>query len=84
MIEAIKETSGDVIVVNDSEIKHSLNLLLARGHIVEPTSATSIAGFIKAIQNGFNLSSSMAILTGSGLKMSQRLAELTTHEAPSF
>jgi len=84
MIEAIKETSGDVIVVNNSEIKHSLNLLLARGLIVEPTSATSIAGFIKAIQNGFNLSSSMAILTGSGLKMSQRLAELITHEAPSF
>jgi len=83
MIEAIKETSGDVVIVGNNEIKHSLKLLLARGFIVEPTSATSIAGFIKAIQNGFNLDSSMVILTGSGLKMLQRLTEFITHEAQS-
>ncbi|MEM4969762.1 MAG: pyridoxal-phosphate dependent enzyme [Sulfolobales archaeon] len=76
MIDAIKETSGDVVVVSNNEIKHSLKLLLARGLIVEPTSATSIAGIIKAIQSGNNFNSPMAILTGSGLKMPQRLIEL--------
>jgi threonine synthase len=76
MIDAIKETSGDVIVVSNSEIREALKTLIAKGFIVEPTSATPMAGIIKALSNGQSFDNSMAILTGSGLKMPQRLIEI--------
>jgi len=76
MAEAVRETSGDVIVVGNSDIREALKMLIKKGYLVEPTSAVPLAGLMKAIASGLDPDRPMVILTGSGLKMPQVLAEV--------
>ena len=71
ILDALKDTKGDVIVVNDADIVQALKELLDYGLIVEPTSATAFAALKKLIkqekvQEGDEV---LIPLTGSGLKM---------------
>lgn len=77
MIQAVKETGGDVVVVSNNEIREALRELIELGVIVEPTSATAIAGIKKAREMGIDTERAMAILTGSGLKMIQSIRAIT-------
>lgn len=69
---AARDESGGVIgAVSDDEIIAAYKLLAAReGIFGEPASAASVAGLIKMVKNGMNLSDSKVtcVITGSGLK----------------
>lgn len=78
IVEAIKNTNGSGIIVNDEEIKESLMELRELGFIVEPTSATVYAALKQSIKEGFIKPGNkvMLPLTGSGLKLVGELIEI--------
>lgn len=70
IIEVIKITNGDVIIVSEEEIKVALNKLWRKGIYIEKTSAVAPAGFLK-LDNNNSLTEKEKIvipLTGTGLK----------------
>jgi threonine synthase len=70
MKEAVLKSGGDALVVNDEEIVMALSKLLKAGAIVEPSSATALAGYVQLINSGKikDKEKVVVILTGSGLK----------------
>jgi len=61
---------GDVVVVDEEQIIRALNTLWRAGYLIEPTTATSYAGFLEANNRGLLEGDSvLIILTGSGLKL---------------
>jgi threonine synthase len=68
IIQAVKETNGDIITVKEKEILSALNNALRKGYYIEPTSAVAIAG-LKKYQIGKN-ELVVIPLTGHGLKIS--------------
>ncbi len=62
---------GDVVVVSNEEIVDALKWLLSKGFIVEPTSATALAGLWKLLEEKKDLVRGTVYipLTGSGLKV---------------
>lgn len=76
IVDAIIESRGDAVVVGNQDIRRALRELVARGVMVEPTSAASLAGLIRSMEAGSTFENAMIILTGSGLKLAQRLLEI--------
>ena len=69
IIEAIKESNGNVILVKQTDIKNSLNKLWEQGIYIEPTSAVAPAGAINYFEkNDISNENIVIILTGTGLK----------------
>ncbi len=70
IINAIKESNGEIITVNEDEIKKTFNLINNLGLFIEKTSAVAPAAFIKYSKNkNIDASENIIIpLTGSGLK----------------
>jgi len=68
IISAIKSTSGDVVLVGDSEIVRAHKTLWEWGFTVEPTSAVVYAAYEKYSWKIPEKSSILLVLTGSGLK----------------
>lgn len=77
MIKAVKETSGDVILVTDNEIILGLRKLIRMGLLVEPTSATAFSAYLKTVKELDSSEDTCIILTGSGMKMINKIIELT-------
>lgn len=71
IVEVIKKTNGDVLVVDNNEIISAMKELYRMGLLVEPTSATGYAGFKKV-----KARNSLIPLTGTGLKMVDKLQEI--------
>jgi threonine synthase len=70
-VAARDESGGSIDSVTDDEIIEAYKLLARKeGVFGEPASAASVAGLIKAVNNGLNLSGKkvVCIITGSGLK----------------
>jgi threonine synthase len=68
ILEAIRETDGEVLTVTEKEIGVALKEMGIKGHFIEPTSAATIAGlkkYLKHIKKGIIIST----LTGTGLKV---------------
>lgn len=64
----LKSTSGEVVLVGNSEIQEAHRELWENGFLVEPTSAVTLAAY-KKIKNKIPENSSiLLVLTGSGLK----------------
>lgn len=80
-IKEVITKHGHVLLVNNNDIITGLKKLYKLGFIVEPTSATVIAGLKKALEQGIIDKGDrvLTVLTGSGLKM---LQELHTHMHP--
>ncbi|MEM0439279.1 MAG: pyridoxal-phosphate dependent enzyme, partial [Sulfolobales archaeon] len=76
IVDAVNDSKGDVVVVSNQEIKRALKELISRGMIVEPTSAVSLAGLLRSVESGSVFERAMVILTGSGLKVVQRMIEI--------
>lgn len=79
ILEAIRESRGTVVIVQEEEIKRALSELGRLGVFVEPTSATVWAAW-KFLQQQGDWSKGEKIileLTGSGLKATDKLLELT-------
>lgn len=70
-VAARDESGGIIACVSDEEILAAHKLLATReGIFVEPASAASLAGLIKTVESGNDLSEKrvVCVLTGSGLK----------------
>jgi len=70
-IKARDESAGVIDMVSDDEILDAYRLLAAReGIFGEPASAASVAGLIKMVHQGLDLSDKrvVCVITGSGLK----------------
>lgn len=67
-LNAIKESNGGLIVLDDEEIKNGVKMLWKMGYMVEPTSATSYIALIKLAELNYDIENYVIMLTGSGLK----------------
>jgi threonine synthase len=73
ILDAVRQTGGDMMAVSETEIKQSLKEMCAKGHYIEPTSAAVIAGVNKYIFNHREQKSTaneviVTVFTGHGLK----------------
>lgn len=73
---AVRRSLGTFIAVSDDEIRQALLELGLRGCYVEPTSAATIAGLKKYLKTALPNETSVSILTGSGLKETEKIAEI--------
>jgi threonine synthase len=76
ILEAVKESRGDFIAVDDSEIKNSLRDLCEKGFYVEPTSAATTAGLSKYLQAPIADEIVVSVLTGHGLKATEKMLKI--------
>lgn len=70
-IRAVKDTSGELVSVTDTEILKSMELLArSEGVLAEPSSAAALSGLIRLVNEGSVDESDTVIIviTGSGLK----------------
>ena len=71
IINAVKETKGDIITIQEQEIVEALHDTMRKGYCIEPTSAVAIAG-VKKYHQGKN-EVVVVPLTGHGLKASNSI-----------
>lgn len=74
VLAAIRESGGRTVGVSEEEILDATRALLRLGLFAEPTSAATLAGWRKL--PAAEREDAVLILTGSGLKQTQRLGEL--------
>ncbi len=67
ILEAIRETDGEVLVVTEKEILGTMKAMGLRGHFIEPTSAATIAG-LRQYLGKRRREVVVSTLTGMGLK----------------
>ena len=88
-VAARDESGGNIDTVTDDEILEAYKLLARReGIFCEPASAASVAGVIKSVRLGADLSGNtiVCIITGHGLKdpaVAMQLADRPQEEAPA-
>lgn len=75
MLQAVKATNGFFVAVTEDEITAALKLCLAKGFYIEPTSAATIAGLIKAKEN-LNEKTWVTLFSGHGLKSTEKIMSL--------
>ena len=68
LLQALRETNGRVITVNDCEILEAQQNLGHQGYYIEPTSAVAVAGLEKLKHELSKEAIVILILTGNGLK----------------
>ena len=78
VLEGVRESGGAIVAVSESEIVEALRALAGRGLYVEPTSAAGAAGLTQLLASGAikRDETTVLVLTGSGLKASERIGEL--------
>ena len=78
VIEAVRRSGGATVPVSEAEIEAAVLDLARCGLYAEPTSAAAAAAHAKLVTSGAISPSDTAIviLTGSGLKATQRIGEL--------
>jgi threonine synthase len=78
VLAALRRSGGATVAVSEAEIEGALFELSGIGLYAEPTSALAAAAFTKLIERGIIQSreTTVVVLTGSGLKTTQRIGEL--------
>ena len=78
VLSAVRSSGGSVIAVSEDEIVAALGDLARKGLYVEPTSAAAGAGLTRLIAEGTIKAdeSTVLVLTGTGLKSSERIGQL--------
>lgn len=78
VLEALRRSRGGVVVVPETDIAPALAGLGRLGLFVEPTAATAAAAFARLLQQGTIRpeEKSIIVLTGHGLKATDKIAEL--------
>ncbi len=77
-LRAVRDSGGSIVAVTEDEIVAALGTLARTGLYVEPTSAAAGAGLTQLLANGaINPSeNTVLVLTGSGLKASEKIGQL--------
>jgi threonine synthase len=81
ILEAVKRTKGDLIAVDDSEIKKSLRELCEKGFYVEPTAAATTAGVSRYLEKSNTGEVVVSVLTGHGLKTTEKMLPILHQES---
>jgi threonine synthase len=78
VLRAVRGSGGTIVAVSEAEIVTALGALARKGCYVEPTSAAAAAGLTQLLACGAIRSeeTTVLVLTGSGLKASERIGEL--------
>jgi len=78
VLAAIRGSHGQTVAVSEAEIEASHEALARTGFYVEPTCATADAALARLLDAGVITAdqTSVVVLTGSGLKATQRIGEL--------
>ena len=78
IMRALRETNGAVTIVDEPEIEFGIKALAAKGIYVEPTSAVIVKAFDKFVESGIIRAGdiTVSILTGSGLKATDKLMKI--------
>jgi threonine synthase len=77
IVEAVRQTGGDILTVNEQEIKASLDEMCKSGFYIEPTAAAAIAGARKYLENAGGEELVVTTFTGHGLKASESIKSLS-------
>jgi threonine synthase len=77
-LNAVRDSGGSVVAVSEEEIVDALGALAKKGLYVEPTSAAAGAGLTQLLASGAVKASesTVLVLTGTGLKASEKIGEL--------
>jgi len=78
VLSAVRDSGGDIVAVSEEEIVAALGSLARMGLYVEPTSAAAAAGLSQLIRSGTirRDETTVLVLTGSGLKASEKIGQL--------
>lgn len=76
MLEAVRNTQGTFLMVEEEAIKTQLFELARRGFYVEPTSACVIAGLVKYESICTKPEKIVSVLTGTGLKATEKIQKI--------
>ena len=78
VLAPVRASGGEIVAVTEEEIVRALAALARIGYYVEPTSAAAAAGLSQLIARGVvkKGETTVLVLTGSGLKASERIGEL--------
>ncbi len=76
IVEAVKESKGDFIAVDDWEIKKSLRDIGEKGFYIEPTAASTTAGISKYVQRSHSDETIVSVFTGNGLKTTEKMVKI--------
>ena len=78
ILRGVGETAGAIVAVSEAEIIAALGALARRGLYVEPTCASALAGLEQLRASGRirDGERTVVVLTGTGLKASERIGEL--------
>lgn len=82
-LRAVRDSGGSIVAVTEVEIVAALGTLARKGLYVEPTSAAAGAGLTQLLANGAIKpgESTVLVLTGTGLKASEKIGELLALKA---
>jgi len=76
IIDAVRQSGGFFIEVDDSEIKKALREVCRKGYYIEPTSAAITAGLSKYLSESDPDEAVVSVFTGHGLKTTEKMLEL--------
>jgi threonine synthase len=78
VLRAVQDTGGALVAVSEDEIVSALGTLARKGLYVEPTSASAAAGLTQLLSSGAIKpgEATVLVLTGTGLKASEKIGEL--------
>jgi threonine synthase len=78
VLSGVRTSGGSIVAVSESEIVEALRASARKGLYVEPTSASAGAGLTKLLGSRQIQpdETTVLILTGTGLKASERIGEL--------
>ena len=78
VVRAVRRSAGAIAAVSEEEIASALGALARMGFYVEPTCAAAGAGLTQLLASGTIRSeeTTVMVLTGSGLKSSERIGQL--------
>jgi threonine synthase len=78
VLRAARESGGSITAVTEDEIVSALGALARQGLYVEPTSAAGAAGLRQLLKSGAIATNetTVLVLTGSGLKASEKIGQL--------
>jgi len=85
VLRAVRDSGGSIVAVSEMEIVSALGALARQGLYVEPTSAAAAAGLRQLLKQGAITpeQTTVLVLTGSGLKASEKIGQLLKLSARS-
>ncbi|HEX2827129.1 MAG TPA: threonine synthase [Burkholderiales bacterium] len=78
VLDGVRDSGGSIVAVSEGEIVDALRACAQQGLYVEPTSAAGAAGLTTLLASGAIAphETTVLVLTGSGLKASERIGQL--------